>query len=315
MAPRADTLAFIVAKTLSRGMPPLFARKLSRSIYSEERGYRDDFTFDVSSQTGSRFVGTTKDQLAHGFSLVGYNEWRLWAVALALCREGDTIIEIGANIGTETVGFSDIVGARGKVVVFEPVPSTLESLRRSVSNFHSQNVEIMPCAVGDVNGQVSIRVPAKDHGEATLAHGVIDDGADLAVVCATLDSLSERLGRPRMLFIDAEGSEPVILAGGRNFIRRCTPDIVLEANPKCLTALGYSASSLLAELESLGYSVARLTRLGVDRELRTDFRGYENWLAVKDPRRFARVARLIRRCALLPCLWPLHPLRSPRRRW
>ncbi len=283
-------------------------------IYSEERGYHDDFTFAVPSQTGSCFVGTTKDQLAHGFSLVGYNEWRLWAVALALCRKGDTIIEIGANIGTETVGFSDIVGPDGKVVAFEPVPLAVDSLRLVATKFRYSNVEIISCAIADRDGTVCMRVPAKHAGGATLARAVIDNGADIVVPSMTLDSLSERLGRPRLLFVDAEGSEPLIISGGRNFIRECAPDIVIEANPKCLAALGYSARFLRDELQSLGYSVARLTRFGLDRVLETDFRGYENWLAVKDPRRFSPVARLIRRCALLPCAWPLHPLRSPQRR-
>mgnify|MGYP001460480885 CR=1 FL=1 len=44
------------------------------------------------------------------------------AIALALVSKGESIIEVGANIGTETVYYSDIVGSHGNVYAFEPFP-------------------------------------------------------------------------------------------------------------------------------------------------------------------------------------------------
>ena len=45
-------------------------------------------------------------------------------VYLALVREGDVVFDIGANLGHFTLLFSDLVGRRGEVHAFEPVPPT-----------------------------------------------------------------------------------------------------------------------------------------------------------------------------------------------
>src|SRR5688572_15577707 len=149
---------YLLARTC-RFLPPLFARQASRRIYPGSLAREDGLDFEVRAQTGSRFLGNTSDSLAHGFSLVGYNEWRLWAVARALSSPGDTIVEVGANIGTETVGFSDIVGGTGRVVAFEPVPSSVEILERALSRARNRNVKVYPYAVGDAAGSVKLSIP------------------------------------------------------------------------------------------------------------------------------------------------------------
>ncbi|HEY6045537.1 MAG TPA: hypothetical protein VIU65_02980, partial [Pyrinomonadaceae bacterium] len=42
--------------------------------------------------------------------------------------DGDWAIDIGANIGHYTKGMSDLVGARGRVIAFEPVADTFTLL-------------------------------------------------------------------------------------------------------------------------------------------------------------------------------------------
>ena len=52
---------------------------------------------------------------------------------LALVDRGDLVIDIGANRGHFTLLFSDIVGARGRVLAFEPVPQTYHELEGSAA--------------------------------------------------------------------------------------------------------------------------------------------------------------------------------------
>ena len=42
-----------------------------------------------------------------------------------MTNNGDVILEVGANVGTETVSYADIVGPDGIVHAFEPVPSNV----------------------------------------------------------------------------------------------------------------------------------------------------------------------------------------------
>src|SRR5688572_17131794 len=103
------------AQVICRPLPPPVAGVLGKRIYPLTEGRRDKLRFVRRSQTGSYFAGTTADFNAHQFAIRGHNDWRNWGIAKALAAPGDTIIEVGANVGTETVGFSDVVGASGRV--------------------------------------------------------------------------------------------------------------------------------------------------------------------------------------------------------
>lgn len=143
MKPRRLT----VAQKACRYLPPIISQRVRTWLYSYESAKQDDFTLIARALTGSRLEGTTKDVHFYPFCIHGYYDWRNSAVALALASKGDTIIEIGANIGTETITFADIVGARGVVHAFEPLPSNSERLRRAVELSRYKNIVVHECAL------------------------------------------------------------------------------------------------------------------------------------------------------------------------
>ena len=53
-------------------------------------------------------------------------------LASEILREGDWVLDVGANIGHYTVRFSELVGDKGRVIAFEPVPDTFEILSSNV---------------------------------------------------------------------------------------------------------------------------------------------------------------------------------------
>ena len=71
------------------------------------------------------------------FAVHGYFYCTAWGITLAIFAPGDTIVEVGANVGTETIGFSDIVGRSGRVIAFEPVPANI-----AVFEFRSSEVDM-----------------------------------------------------------------------------------------------------------------------------------------------------------------------------
>ncbi len=61
----------------------------------------------------------------------GFFDEIVTGVALRAVREGDVVIDVGAHFGYFTLLFAHLVGESGRVVSFEPTPSTFSVLRKN----------------------------------------------------------------------------------------------------------------------------------------------------------------------------------------
>lgn len=50
-----------------------------------------------------------------------------------MIKPGDTVVDVGGNIGFFTLWVMDKIGASGHVYAFEPIPSTFDVLRENAS--------------------------------------------------------------------------------------------------------------------------------------------------------------------------------------
>ncbi len=64
-------------------------------------------------------------------------------------RPGDSVIDLGANIGWYTAVLSKLVGERGKVYAVEPIPGTYTLLLSVIKKLGLTNVVSFNCAVSD----------------------------------------------------------------------------------------------------------------------------------------------------------------------
>src|SRR5262249_9407263 len=96
----------------------------------------------------------------------GSPEKRLY---LSLIRRGDVVLDIGANIGYFTMLFSDLVGKKGEVHAFEPIPGTFGELSRNLGRFPGyRNVYLNCAALGDKSNRTKMSIPGSDAGQAAL---------------------------------------------------------------------------------------------------------------------------------------------------
>ena len=311
--PRKAPRRLRLAQCLCRWLPPIISMRLRSLVYPQKIAFQDGFTFRVRAKTGSMFCGSTSDFHGYLFSVHGYYEWRNWALAASLCSPGDTVLEIGANVGTETVGFRDIVGAQGKVFAFEPAPMNLAALRQLVNLNHWENVHIIPMALGDREGNVSFAMPPDKHssGVGYVAETTADiSSRSIEVQCSRLDALAGMVGAAKMIFCDTEGAETRVLRGANSYIQRHRPAIVLEASPKLLLRAGSSLAELLETVLSAGYRAFAIGRLGLSPISNLTPRRAGNWLCLhaSEPSLLKQCSREILRCALLPCIRGLNPL-------
>ncbi|WP_326552384.1 FkbM family methyltransferase [Micromonospora sp. NBC_01813] len=155
----------------------------------------------VVSTTLSGLTAQMEDQVAQDTFLYGYRP-----------RPGDTVVDIGAGVGTEVRLFSRLVGDTGRVVSIEAHPRTFRCLHRTVELNALTNVTLLECAVVGEAGPVYLEDDAVDH----LRNGLTSEAAGgVEVTGRRLDEVMAAAGIDRidLLKMNIEGAELGVLAG------------------------------------------------------------------------------------------------------
>lgn len=164
--------------------------------------------------------------------------------------DGDWVLDIGANIGHYTARLSELVGPRGRVLAFEPVPETFALLAANVARLAHRNVTLLNVAASDTSRVQGMEIPTFATGLDNLYMAKLTgrDGA-LGVLCVAVDQLA--LDHPiRLAKIDAEGHEVSVLKGMRGILERDRPVLIVEDN----------SPEIMTFLDGLGFESERLAR-------------------------------------------------------
>ncbi len=170
-------------------------------------------------------------------SLADYGEWAQAEVEflLSLIGPGDTVLDVGAFIGTHTLAFAERVGGGGEVYAFEPQPLLFEVLKRNIGQNLVSNVRLLNVALSDEIRQAHIHEIDARHSSNFAGTSIFDaaspttDAAMRHVVnVTTLDQLA--IERCDLIKIDAENMEINILQGSRLTLRSSRPVVFAECN-------------------------------------------------------------------------------------
>ena len=152
-----------------------------------------------------------------------------------LVHPGDSVLDLGANMGFYTKPFSDLVGPTGRVFSFEPLPANLEILEHMVWKLHLSNVEVFRYAVSDTNDNVALEIPLWESGEenvyeAKVMRGRVDSKHRLVIAQArTIDSLFSTIPlKFTFMKCDIEGHEFHALRGSQFVIEQSRPACMIE---------------------------------------------------------------------------------------
>jgi FkbM family methyltransferase len=193
-------------------------------------------------------------------------------IYLSFIRRGDTVLDVGANVGAHTVFFSHLVRGEGRVFAFEPLADNLVALKETIGHrSRFPNISVFDVAIGNsTNGSAVLRVPGSDSTKASLAvhsAGSWSEGSSLreySVRVASLDSLEpvRSLAGIDFVKIDVEGGELDVLKGGARILSKLQPLIYCEVFGKWTESFGYAPPALFAFVRSLGYRGARIVTEG-----------------------------------------------------
>jgi FkbM family methyltransferase len=149
--------------------------------------------------------------------------------------KGQTILDIGANIGIMTVIMAKKFPDR-KIIAYEPMPVNVKILKKVVAFFSLQNVTIEEVALGNRAGTVEMVMPVvgktKKQGLSHVMHetiGEYNDGDLYTVPLKTLDEMPNA-GELSIAAIkmDVENFECFVLEGARETLCKQRPLIYCE---------------------------------------------------------------------------------------
>jgi FkbM family methyltransferase len=226
--------ALLVAVPYVVGVAPLYLRA----------GIGKQVVVDGTSQEGIKIRCHLPDIIQMYIYVFGTWEPDLAAYMSRRLRPGDTFLDIGANIGYQSAVASKLVGPSGTVIAFEPAPSTIAALEKTIATNELTNVRLVAAAVSDQEGELPLFVgPSFGTGlTSTVAHNKILK-EERRVRAAPLGSLvsPDDLRKARLIKIDVEGAEDKVLAGILKSIDDLADDVEIEVE---LTPKWWSDSDL-----------------------------------------------------------------------
>ena len=157
------------------------------------------------------------------------------------CTPGSIVMDIGANMGEWSLHMAKMVGGNGRVFSFEPIPSMVQALEKTVAINNFSQVSISECAVSNKTGHSQFSIPFWSRlvlEEELPASIWIDNSWDKVattktseVQTTTLDRFTSEKNITKLDFIkvDVEGHEKYVIEGGQKTLKTLKPAIMLEA--------------------------------------------------------------------------------------
>ncbi|MEZ4937996.1 MAG: FkbM family methyltransferase [Crocinitomicaceae bacterium] len=163
------------------------------------------------------------------FFLGKYEEAELKVIQNIL-KEGDTFIDVGANIGLFSLVASRHVGITGKVISFEPFPENFNHLEKHLQLNQIKNVQAENKAVGDEIGQIHLYHNPDDKNLGMVSTTASENSQKIDVELITLDHYFQQNPNPsiQMIKIDIEGHEYPALRGMQATLEKYKPVLLVE---------------------------------------------------------------------------------------
>jgi len=172
-----------------------------------------------------------------------------------LLRPGDHFVDGGANIGYFTLRAAKRVGASGRVDAFEPQPDNsarlIENLER---NGLREQVNVHQVALSNAAGEAMIHFFTAGPNIGFYNHGCsslfAEPGYETRAAPVRTVRMDEILAgtRPRLVKLDVQGAEPLVIEGMTGLLDRDPPAIIMEWEPRAAHHAGLDPFDMIRRL-------------------------------------------------------------------
>jgi FkbM family methyltransferase len=174
------------------------------------------FWVDPVSWFGERLIekGVYEPELS---DVVGY-----------LLRRGDIFLDIGANEGYFSILGSTLVKEEGGVYLVEPQTRLQSIIKQNLSINKCRNIQVVPLAFSDNDETVNLNLSLDVNSGSSSFHRRSLSMSKENVPCVTLDHFLSKnaINKIRLIKIDCEGAELLILSGAKEALKEHTADFI-----------------------------------------------------------------------------------------
>lgn len=211
-------------------------------------------TFRTFKKNGITFTADISDYVGH-YIYFGFRDKSIDKL-FSLCNNGNTIIDIGANIGYTILNFAKSVESAGRVFGFEPDPINFERCRHNTAQNNFTNIYLFQCGLGDSAGSFLLHVPSPQNRGGNRIIDRKTKAETNIIEVTTLDDFirQKQVSKIDLIKIDTEGYELKILRGGESILKKLKPKLFIEVDDNNLKSQGHSALLMIDFINSLGYN-------------------------------------------------------------
>lgn len=217
-------------------------------VFKKINGISFEFDFNLSPKVKRMYFGSYQPIISE--------------ILKKYLKNGDTFIDVGANIGYITAVGASLVGKGGWVYSFEPVPEYFQKLENFAKKNNQYKITVNQFALGDEERMGKIYIGG-DIGDNTffpdLLNG-IKGVRDAEVPIRRLDKYIEEnnINNIKLIKIDVEGFEFPVLKGLSDYFLKCCkagscPIIICEIIPSICSRLGYKLQDLFDYMKRFSY--------------------------------------------------------------
>ena len=210
----------------------------------------------MTTRTGVRLFCAPADKRIAPVEILNFGSYESAHADMlnALVRDGNTILDVGANIGFYTISLARKFPWTA-IFAFEPIPATFACLRANLELNGVTNARIFNFGLSDRECEQVFYFSPRNSVSASAVR-LIEEADGAAVVCRVRrldDFVEEHSLHVDFLKCDVEGAEYLVFQGAAETLRRDRPVIVAEMLRKWAARFHYHPNDILRFLGGLGY--------------------------------------------------------------
>ena len=246
-----------ISRAYLKSNPEFVHKTLFKRCWSQIRKQPDPI-IETFVRDGLEYTVDLRQRISFQLYSMGRFERHIIETMRAHLRPDDIVFDIGANTGSTTLPLAQMLMGGGQIYSFEPNPDTFKLLAANVAaNKFNDRVSLNNFALGNSEETLILRVPEFNDGGASFLESwkSKQHRTSVQVSMKSFSAFWESAGfpRPRLVKIDVEGYEPVLLKGMTEFLRDVNPILVVEVSPEVP-----GCWEMLATLEALDYQVMEI---------------------------------------------------------